>query len=84
VTEEQQPTFYSLSTLYTISEIIKAMLESSEVQLKNMTEVIDKPHVSDDEIIKHSLKIYNNQSVNIDLYLEQCRRWRKDLLAILN
>lgn len=74
----QQPTFHSLSMISTISEIVKNMLELSEVQLINMTCVIDKPHILDDEIINRSFKLYNDQNINIELYLEQCRRWRKN------
>lgn len=49
----------------TISAIVKGMLEASEEQLKNMTTVIDRPHVLDDEIINRSVKLYNKQNTDI-------------------
>ncbi|MFU7501953.1 MAG: hypothetical protein ACE1S7_00390 [Candidatus Tisiphia sp.] len=78
MTEKQQPIFHPLSMIATISAIVKGMLEASEEQLKNMTTVIDRPHVLDDEIINRSVKLYNKQNTDIEFFLEQCRRWRKD------
>jgi hypothetical protein len=62
VTEKQQPIFHPLSMIATISAIVKGMLEASEEQFKNMTTVIDRSHVLDDEIINRSVNLYNEQN----------------------
>lgn len=72
----KQPNFHPLSMLPTILMISEGNLESSKKQLINMKAVEDKPHVLDDEIINRSLKLYNEQNEYIDIFLEQCRRWK--------
>ena len=68
--------FHPLSMLPTILMISEGQLESSKEQLINMKAIEGKPHVLDDETINRSLKLYNEQNEIVDVFLEQCRRWR--------
>lgn len=68
--------FHPLSMLPTILMISEGQLESSKEQLINMKAIEGKPHVLDDEIINRSLKLYTEQNEIVDVFLEQCRRWR--------
>lgn len=54
------------------------MLESSEEHLRTREKSIDKPFVLDDEIINRTLELCDTQEANIELFLEQCAKWRKD------
>jgi hypothetical protein len=74
---KEKPIFHPLSMLPTILMISEGQLESSKEQLINMKAVEDKPYVLDDEVINRSLKLYNEQNEIVDVFLEQCRRWKE-------
>lgn len=76
--QDKKPIFHALAMLPTILEVVRGMLESSEEHLRVMEKTIDKPSVLDDKLIERSLALCDTQEANIELFIEQCARWRKD------
>ena len=71
-----QPT----SMISVFLEMINEMLESAEIQLQQLKQAKDKPHVLDDEIISRILKSYGEQNELVPVYLQQCHRWKEEEL----
>ena len=69
-----------ISMISVFVEMINEMLESAEIQLNQLRQAKDKPHVLDDEIINRILKSYNEQNELIPVYLQQCQRWLEEEL----
>ena len=57
------------------------MLDSSKEQLETMKKAKDRPNILDDKIINRSIKLYTKQNEDSDVFLQQCKIWRKDKLT---
>ena len=71
-----QPT----SMISVFLEMINEMLESAEIQLQQLKQAKDKPHVLDDKVISRILKSYGEQNELVPVYLQQCHRWKEEEL----
>ena len=79
--QKQKPNFHPITEAITILEINRGMLDSSKEQLETMKEAKDRPHILDDKIINRSIKLYTKQNEDSDVFLQQCKIWRKDKLT---
>ena len=79
--EKNQFNFLPIREALTILELTRNILDDSKEQLKNMKEIKDKPYLLDDVLINRSIKLYTKQNEDSDIFLEQCRRWRKEQLT---
>jgi len=79
--EKNQFNLLPIREALTILELTRNILDDSKEQLKNMKEIKDKPYLLDDVLINRSIKLYTKQNEDSDIFLEQCRRWRKEQLT---
>lgn len=77
---DKQINWQPISMISVFVEMINYMLESAEIQLNQLKQAKDKPHVLDDEIINRILKSYNEQNELIPVYLQQYQRWKEEEL----
>ena len=79
--QKQKPNFHHITEAITILEITRGMLDSSKEQLETMKKAKDRPNILDDKIINRSIKLYTKQNEDSDVFLQQCKIWRKDKLT---
>lgn len=80
---KNQPSRHPISALPALSEIIDCMLEMSLEQLQNMRQVIEAPHIVDDETLAQIIEQYSMQCVDHWLFEEQFNCWKRTGLTAL-
>lgn len=78
---EQQIQWQPTSALPTFTFMVDGMLEESLVQLDNMRQVVDRPHVLDDVTLNRVFELYNNQLDDQRFFDEQFTRWQQGDLS---
>lgn len=73
----QQP----LSMIPTFLQVLEGMLHENKKQLVLFESLQDKPHVLDDNLVKRSKEVFEDQQGYFPLHLNQCSLWRKETLS---
>ena len=72
---KQEPQWQPISMLPVFTEMVDGMLHESVVQLNNLTQIKDKPHILDDETLQRIFKLYTDQLEDHWLFTQQFKRW---------
>ncbi len=70
-----EPQWQPISMLPVFTEMVDGMLHESVVQLNNLTQIKDKPHILDDETLQRIFKLYTDQLEDHWLFTQQFKRW---------
>lgn len=71
-----EPNWQPISQLPLLASMVDSVLENTEEQYQTFSEVKDRPHVLDDDIVNRAIKLYQAQIDDVWFYEEQFTRWQ--------
>jgi hypothetical protein len=76
-----EPNWQPISQLPLLASMVDGILENTEEQYQTFSEVKDKPHVLDDDIVNRATKLYQAQIDDLCFYEQQFERWQAESLT---
>jgi len=76
-----EPNWQPISQLPLLASMVDGVLTNTEEQYQTFSEVKDRPHVLDDDIVNRAIKLYEAQIDDIWFYEEQFARWQAEPLT---
>ena len=81
MSNQPEPNWQSISQLPLIASMVDGVLVNTEEQYQTFSEVKDRPHVLDDDIVNRAIKLYQAQIDDLWFYEEQFARWLAESLT---
>ena len=76
-----EPNWQPISQLPLLASMVDGVLVNTEEQYETFSEVKDRPHVLDDDIVNRAIKLYQAQIDDVWFYEEQFSRWQAQSLT---
>jgi hypothetical protein len=78
---ENQPTWYDLEMLPLCVNMSHSTFDLALSDLKNLQSYVDDPLVIEMEDVNRIIKTYEEQTENLRIYEEQCKKWRVEFIS---
>ena len=76
-----EPNWQSIDQLPLLTDMVDGVLENTEEQYQTFSEVKNRPHVLDDDIVNRTLRLYQAQLNDLWFYEQQFARWLDESLT---
>jgi hypothetical protein len=74
----QEPTWQPIRNLPMIADMIDSQVEEAKIQLENLLEACERPHILDDITVERTVNVFTEQQEYVLIFGNQLSKWQQE------